>query len=186
MKRKRDSITLRKSLLPSPKRIGKWEVYSFPLHESWLMDFRRYFRHDHDCVIDVMEVLKIITPEMAGMWRPSVVNRGVKAEEIQNYFATVAPEYRWRFQNYDITPSGHITRALDIFSILKNLKRGFAAFGGILRKGTFHHAIIIARDVNDEFWIIDPQMELITRVLSTNGEEYLMDLVNFFVLEYKK
>jgi hypothetical protein len=192
MKRSRSlsPIRLRRppAILPKVKRRRhtvstprKWKVKAFEMQTKWFQEFKRHLPHPTDCVIDVMEFLKIITPRDAAIMRAMTTNRdGITQESIVTIFQYLYSRYEWRFQGYYST-----TKLTDLFI---NLPRGSAAFGGFIytiNGQTNNHAVIYAKTIDDKLWLLDPQQSFVCEVGSSICNEYFSHVIGYYALEYR-
>lgn len=160
------------------QKINYFKIATFSFSEKNLNEFLRFKPHGDDCVINAMELIKIINPKAAGIMRIIIEpEKGIDIPVIQNIFSFVYPGHIWQFKEYNKVDD-FINRILTDFPI------NSVIFCGIRYNDDKRHAYLIGRD-STTYWIIDAHMGY-CNLNEKHCYDYLRNGKNWYILEYMK
>ena len=165
-----------KGLCKKIQDIKYFKISYFKFTDQNLIDFLRYERHDVDCVINALELIKIINTQAAGIMRILIKpSNGIRIPVIQNIFSFIYPGHIWRFKEYN--------RIEDFKNrIVNNFPIDNVIFCGITYNDGSNHVYLIGKD-SSTFWIIDGQLGF-CNLSEIDCYEYLKNAKTWYILEY--
>jgi len=158
------------------KKINYFKVSYFTFSDKNLKDFIRFKGHGVDCVINAMELIKIVTPQAAGIMRIIVEpQNGIPIPVIQNIFSFIYPGYVWKFKEYNKFEDF-------INDIIKNFPIDTVVFCGMEFHTGERHVYLIGKD-SSSFWIIDAHSGF-CNLSEQYCIDYLKNAKSWHILEY--
>ena len=151
-------------------------VSQFQISDENLLRFRRFVKKPMDCVINALEILRVLDQNAADLMRIVVGDQGLTIENIQHIFKYMYPQYRFRFFKY--------TNLHTLSDFCKNeLNPGHVIFCGYSKQG-FRHVFLIGKNLLGTILYIDPQVDAFCDLSSEQScLPYIMDAEEYYILQ---
>lgn len=125
----------------------------FPITDENIYEFKRFIKKPMDCVINALQIIKIVDEYTANIMRICVGDYvGLNANQIQDIL-TLHNKKRYIFTEY-------LTNDKFAMAVNEDLPNGHVLFAtGKMQGMNFGHAFIIGKTLDNKFLYIDPQIE---------------------------
>lgn len=159
----------------SPK-ILNYEIAQFRICNENFANFTRLASHDKDCVINALELLKIVDKLSAGIMRIIVEpGKGIGINTLQNIFSFLYQNHLWVFRQYN-------NLQILVDKITTKLMQGYVVFCGITYPNGNNHVFLIGLDIHNRYSLIDPQIALCF-LSSKECYDHLLCGTSWYILE---
>jgi len=146
-----------------------------PITDADITGFRRIKDSPKDCVINALQLMRIITPKTGNLLRITAVGKtcGITESEIAKIF-TLYKGHNYLFAE---TPSYEAFAAM----IDSNLLPKHVCFAGYIH-ATGSHVVVIGRQANGTLVLIDPQADLYCNLATPACEAHIQGMRSYFLL----
>ena len=154
-----------------------FKIPYFSITQKDILEFKRSQGHGKDCVINALEILKILNDNSAGILRILIKPfDGISGPIIQNIFSFLYPSYLWNFKEYNTVKEFE-------FRIVNNFPSNSIIFCGMTFKDDTSHVFLIFKDLS-EYFIVDGQLGICNLITDTDCYDFLKNGKKWYMLEY--
>jgi hypothetical protein len=155
---------------------ASYEYAKFSISSDNVRDFKRWIKKPQDCVINALELLKIVDSRTADIMRIITGDFGISQDHVEEIFNYSFPQKQWSFLE-----STEIQNLSDIVADMPAQSSIFCGYEDPEKA----HVFIIAKTDKGSFYI-DPQLPIDCNLQVPQCLGLIEDKTKYYVLHYRE